>query len=95
MRQLVAYDEEARNGGARAACGVGASDAAKKRLRKRVRDAAFPRRIIDAPSAPKALEWASGLFGGDLLPKKGEPGYEKIVKKFRAVRNLYKNDDSD
>ena len=70
-------------------------DALKKRLRKRVRDAAFPRRILDAKSAPKALEWASGLFGGNLLPKKGEPDYEKIVKKFRAVRNLYKNDDSD
>ena len=94
VRQLVAYDEEARNGGARAACGVGASDATKKRLRKRVRDAAFPRRIIDAPSAPKALEWASGLFGGNLLPKKGEPEYAKIVQKFRDVRKLY-DDDSD
>ena len=94
VRQLVAYDEEARNGGARAACGVGASDATKKRLRKRVRDAAFPRRIIDARSAPKALEWASGLFGGNLLPKKGEPGYAKIVQKFRDVRKLY-DDDSD
>ena len=95
VRQLEAYDEEARNGGARAACGVGASDATKKRLRKRVRDAAFPRRIIDARSAPKALEWASGLFGGNLLPKKGEPDYAKIVQKFRDVRKLYKNDDSD
>ena len=66
----------------------------KKRLRKRVRDAAFPRRILDARSAPKALEWASGLFGGNLLPKKGEPGYEKIVQKFRDVRKLY-DDDSD
>ena len=95
VRQLEAYDEEARNGGARAACGVGASDATKKRLRKRVRDAAFPRRILDARSAPKALEWASGLFGGNLLPKKGEPGYAKILQKFRDVRKLYKNDDSD
>ena len=66
----------------------------KKRLRKRVRDAAFPRRILDARSAPKALEWASGLFGGNLLPKKGEPGYAKIVQKFRDVRKLY-DDDSD
>ena len=71
-----------------------ASDATKKRLRKRVRDAAFPRRILDAKSAPKALEWASGLFGGNLLPKKGEPGYAKIVQKFRDVRKLY-DDDSD
>jgi len=62
--------------------------------RKRVRDAAFPRRILDAKSAPKALEWASGLFGGNLLPKKGEPGYAKIVQKFRDVRKLY-DDDSD
>jgi len=69
-------------------------DATKKRLRKRVRDAAFPRRILDAPSAPKALEWASGLFGGNLLPKKGEPEYAKIVQKFRDVRKLY-DDDSD
>ena len=73
---------------------LGASDATKKRLRKRVRDAAFPRRILDAPSAPKALEWASGLFGGNLLPKKGEPNYAKIVQKFRDVRKLY-DDDSD
>ena len=29
-------------------------DALKKRLRKRVRDAAFPRRILDAKSAPPA-----------------------------------------
>ena len=28
-------------------------------------------------------------------PLSWEPNYEKIVKKFRAVRNLYKNDDSD
>ena len=75
-------------------CHVGASDATKKRLRKRVRDAAFPRRILDARSAPKALEWASGLFGGNLLPKKGEPGYAKIVQKFRDVRKLY-DADSD
>ena len=47
-----------------------------------------------AKSAPKALEWASSLFGGNLLPKKGEPGYAKIVQKFRDVRKLY-DDDSD
>ena len=33
-------------------------------------------------------------LSGDLLPKKGEPGYEKIVQKFRDVRKLY-DDDSD
>ena len=88
--QLEKYDEEMRNGGARAVCGERARPQRQRAERDRIRSAAaFPRGILDAATPEEAYQWASGQFGGGLLPPVGDADYENILEKFCYVRDYY------
>jgi hypothetical protein len=88
--QLEKYDEEMRNGGARAVCGERARPQRQRAERDRIRAAAaFPRGILDAATVEEAYQWASNQFGGGLLPPVAHADYENILEKFRYVREFY------
>ena len=95
-KQLHYYEEEMRNGGARAACGAGASPVNLRSFRNRVRATTFPRGILPlgaggtARSAKDAYRWASGQFGGGLLPSIDSDRGKKILKRFVEIRALSK-----
>jgi hypothetical protein len=90
LHQLREYRDEMRYGGARAACGADPSPADQRSFWNRVRAATFPRGILEPRTAPLAYAWASGQFGGNLLPPIESPRGRALVKKFRKVRALYK-----
>ena len=89
---LAAFEEEMKNGGARALCGENYSADELRAERARVRAATYPSEILTATSSSAAFAWLNGQCGGGHLPTSG-PHYDWIMRRLDWVRDALGDGD--
>ena len=89
---LAAFEEEMKNGGARALCGENYSADELRAARARVRGATYPSEILTATSSSAAFDWLNGQCGGGHLPTSG-PHYDWIMRRLDWVRDALGDGD--
>ena len=89
---LAAFEEEMKNGGARALCGENYSADELRAERARVRAATYPSEILTAASSSAAFAWLNGQCGGGHLPTSG-PHYDWIMRRLDWVRDALGDGD--